>query len=389
MDPRAFPLPGWHHIWVPDAQRVQRAARRRQTKGHETAFSAKKGFRATPRATGNSGQRGRKARSFAPNGLGPRLFQHLPSFGEKHRGHNARGWAGAGQGGSVFKKRPCESCLGGRFWTPRFWSNAARATPHTCQRGALWTHARSHCLAGIKSGSGTRSESNRPRGAAKRRATKRRFRPKRGSAQHPVQPAIRAKGVEKHYLLHRMGSDPVCFSIYPVSVRNIAATTRGGSFWTPLFGQRLRAQPPDTCQRGALWTHACSHTPSDIKPGSWTRGESDGPRGAAKRRAAKRLFLPKRGFAQHPVREFGPKGFEKRDLLHRMGSEPVCFRIDPVLVRNIAATTPGAGRAPAKGGRFSKNDPPRHVHGGGSFWTPLFGQRLRARPPHTCQRGAL
>ena len=87
-----------------------------------------------------------------------------------------------------------------------------------------------------------------------------------------------------------------------------------------------------------------------------------------------------------------PKGVEKRDLLHQMGSDPVCFSIDPVLVRNIVAATPGAGRAPANGGRFSKNDPPHHVQEGSVLegGAPVFGQRgARATPPHTCRRAAL
>ena len=79
-------------------------------------------------------------------------------------------------------------------------------------------------------------------------------------------------------------------------------------------------------------------------------------------------------------RQRRPKGVEKRDLLHQMGSDPVRFSIDPVLVRNIVAATPGAGRAPANGGRFSKNDPPHHVQEG-SVLDPRFRPKGCARDP--------
>ena len=265
---------------------------------------------------------------------------------------------------------------------PRFRpGGCARGPPHTCQRAALWTHAAFPyaCLASNR-GSGTRGESNGPCGATKRRATKRRFRPKRGLRATPratgnsgqgCNREFGRRGVEKRDLLHQMGSDPVCFSIDPVLVRNIVAATpgagrapprggrfskndranhlRGVGFGPPFLGRGRRRAAPHACQRAALWTHARSHRLSDIKSGPRTRDESNGPRGATKRRATKRRFRPKRGCAQHPVqpREFGPKGVEKRDLLHQMGSDPVCFSIDPVLVRNIVAATPGVGRAPA------------------------------------------
>ena len=143
----------------------------------------------------------------------------------------------------------------------------------------------------------------------------------------------------------------------------------------PRFGWGGARAAPDACQWAGLWTQARSHTLPDIKSGSGTRGGSNGPRGATKRGATKR------GPPDTPCnRQRRPKGVEKRDLLHQMGSDPVCFSIDPVLVRNIVAATPGAGRAPANGGRFSKNDPPHHVQEG-SVLDPRFRPKGCARDP--------
>ena len=373
MDPRAFPLPGWHHIWVWDAQRVQQTARRRQTKGHETAFSAKKGFRATPRATGNSGQRGRKARSFAPNGLGPRLFQHSPSFSEKHRGHNARGWAGAGQGGSVFKKRPCESCLGGQFWPPLLVKRCPRGPPIPAN-GVPYRPTRVP-IAWLASNLGprTRGESDGPRGATKRRAAKRLFLPKRGFAQHPVQSGIRCFG--EKYRGHNARGRASARQGGSVFQKRPPRHVHGGGRFGPPFSAKGCARDPPIPANGVLYRPTLVPIPRPTSNLGPRRAASPTDRAAPQNEGPRNgVFGQKGGSRNTPCnREFGPKGFEKRDLLHQMGSRP---------------QRQGQGERPPRGVGFPKTTP-RGMFTGGSFWTPLFGQRLRARPPHTCQRGAL
>ena len=78
--------------------------------------------------------------------------------------------------------------------------------------------------------------------------------------------------------------------------------------------------------------------------------------------------------------QFRPKGVQKRDLLHQMGSGPVCFSVDSVSVQNIAATTPVAGEEPVRRGRVSKNGLRDRV-GGGRFRAPVFGRRAARAAP--------
>ena len=290
---------------------------------------------------------------------------------------------------------------------PRFRPKGCARDPPIPANGLPYGHqARSHTMFGIQSWSGTRGESNGPCGATKRRATKRRFRPKGGSRNTPCNQQCRPKGVEKRDLLHQMGSDPVCFSIDPVLVKNIVAATPGAGRAPANGGRFSKNDPPHHVQGGRFGppfsAKGCARDPPipadglpygptrvpipclasnrgpgrAVSPTDFAAPPNEGPRNG--------VFGQKGGSRNTPCnQQCRPKGVEKRDLLHQMGSDPVRFSIDPVLVINIVAATPGAGRAPANGGRFSKNDPPHHVQEGVGFGRggPRFRPKGCARDP--------